>query len=169
MGTCSDSIHSGCNSQLQHCSWEPEIHPAIQKDSMLSCSERPLLLLTGHTSYGVVTTEGWILGCDSVRCPCETPENRSKRSTRTVLKLSQQPQLTTWAAPEVDAFNFRPEWGWMEATEISNKHLPFSIVSFGQKVSFVHVKHTKLFSATYFCSTPLVTIGFQWITVHSQG
>lgn len=159
---------SRCNFQLQHCSWEPEIHPGIQKNSILSCSERPLLPLTGHASYGVVTIEGWCLGRDSIRCPWETPENRSKWSIRTVIKLSQQPQSTTWAAPEVDVFNFRPEWRWMEVTETSNKHLHFPVAFFWPE-SFIcsHETHELVFS--YFCSTPLVTIDFQWITTHSQG
>lgn len=97
---------------------------------MLSYSEITLLLFTGQASYGVVTTEWLCLEHDLIGRPWEMSESKSKWSIRTVIKLSQQPQSTTWAALEVDAFNFSPEWGWMEATEISNKQLPISIVQF---------------------------------------
>lgn len=84
----------------------------IQKDSMLSRSEITLLFFTGQASYRMVTIEGLCLEHDSIRCPWETSENKSKWSIRTVIKLSQQPQSTTWAALEADAFNFSPEWGY---------------------------------------------------------
>lgn len=122
----------------------------IQKDSM-SSGEITLLVSTGQASSGVVTAEGLCFLClehDSIRCPPETPESESKWSIRTVTELSQQPPPATWRALEANAFHFSPERGCMEANKMSNKHLPISVVYFGQKVSFVHVKYKNLFSAT---------------------
>lgn len=87
---------SGCNSELQHCGSEPEIHP--------DHSERLHVVVQWNYT------------------PWETSESKSKWSIGTVIKLSQQPRSTTWAALEVDAFNFSPDmglfikWKWLKWT-----------------------------------------------------